>query len=183
MTILKAHSLKKHYGEEPNLVRALDGVDIEIESGAFVAVVGTSGSGKTTLLHMLGGLDRPTQGRVTVGGHELCAMSDDELTVFRRRNVGFVFQHYNLVPILSAYENIALPIELDGNTPDAAFIDEILNALGLEDNARVYPARFPGGSSSAWQSPGRSRPNPPFSWPMNQRAIWTARRVRMYWAF
>ncbi len=134
MAILKTQGLKKHYGKE-NIVRALDGVDIEIHAGEFVAVVGQSGSGKSTLLHMLGGLDKPSTGKVIVDGNELSQMSDEQLTIFRRRNVGFVFQNYNLVPILNVYENIVLPIELDGNAVDKAFVDEIINTLGLDEKS------------------------------------------------
>lgn len=145
MPILSAQGLKKYYGEEPNIVRALDGVDLEVEAGEFVTVVGASGSGKSTLLHMLGGLDKPTEGKVTVDGHELDKMSDEELTIFRRRNVGFVFQSFNLVPILSVYENIVLPIELDGNRPDKAFIDEIIDLLGLKEKRNSLPNMLSGG--------------------------------------
>jgi putative ABC transport system ATP-binding protein len=145
MPILLTQELKKHYGKEPNIVRALDGVDIAVEAGEFVAVVGMSGSGKSTLLHMLGGLDKPTAGKVIVDGHELSKMSDEQLTVFRRRNVGFVFQSYNLVPILSVYENIVLPVELDGNTIDSAFIDEIIGTLGLGEKRNNLPNMLSGG--------------------------------------
>lgn len=145
MPVLLTQGLKKYYGKEPNIVRALDGVDIAIEAGEFAAVVGMSGSGKSTLLHMLGGLDKPTEGKVIVDGHELAKMSDEQLTIFRRRNVGFVFQNYNLVPILSVYENIVLPIELDGNTVDKAYIDEIINMLGLDDKRSNLPNMLSGG--------------------------------------
>lgn len=145
MSILLTKKLKKYYGKEPNIVRALDGVDIAVDAGEFVAVVGMSGSGKSTLLHMLGGLDKPTEGKVVVDGHELAQMSDGQLTIFRRRNVGFVFQSYNLVPILSVYENIVLPIELDGNTVDKAFIDEIIDTLGLAEKRNNLPNMLSGG--------------------------------------
>ncbi len=145
MPILLTQGLTKHYGKEPNIVRALDGVDIAVAAGEFVAVVGTSGSGKSTLLHMLGGLDKPTDGKVMVAGHELAKMSDEQLTIFRRRNVGFVFQSYNLVPILSVYENIVLPIELDGNTADKTFINEIINTLGLDEKRHNLPNMLSGG--------------------------------------
>ena len=145
MPILLTQGLKKHYGKEPNIIRALDGVDIAVEAGEFVAVVGMSGSGKSTLLHMLGGLDKPTDGKVVVDGHELAQMSDEQLTVFRRRNVGFVFQNYNLVPILSVYENIVLPIELDGSTVDKVFIDEIMDTLGLGGKRDNLPNMLSGG--------------------------------------
>jgi len=145
MAILMTHGLKKYYGKEPNLVRALDGVDVKIETGEFVAVVGMSGSGKSTLLHMLGGLDKPTDGKVIIDGHELAEMTDEQLTIFRRRNVGFVFQSYNLVPILSVYENIVLPIELDGNTVDQSFVDEIIDMLGLSEKKNNLPGMLSGG--------------------------------------
>ncbi len=145
MPILLTQGLKKHYGKEPNIVRALDGVDIAVEAGEFVAVVGMSGSGKSTLLHMLGGLDKPTDGKVIVDGHELAKMSDEQLAIFRRRNVGFVFQNYNLVPILSVYENIVLPIELDGNAVDKTFINEIIDTLGLGEKRDNLPNMLSGG--------------------------------------
>ena len=145
MPILQTKGLKKYYGNEPNIVHALNGVDVTVEHGEFVAVVGMSGSGKSTLLHMLGGLDKPTSGEVIVDGHNLAEMSDEQLTIFCRRNVGFVFQNYNLVPILNIYENIVLPIELDGNTIDKPFIDEIINTLGLDKKRDSMPNMLSGG--------------------------------------
>jgi putative ABC transport system ATP-binding protein len=145
MPVLLAQGLKKYYGTEPNIVRAIDGVDIEVEAGEFVAVVGASGSGKSTLLHMLGGLDKPTDGKVVIDGHDISQMSDEQLTIFRRRNVGFVFQSYNLVPILTIYENIVLPVELDGNTVDKPFIDEIIDMLGLGEKRDSFPGMLSGG--------------------------------------
>jgi len=145
MTILSAQNLKKHYGAEPNLVRALDGVDLEIGAKEFVAIVGQSGSGKSTLLHMLGGLDTPTSGTVIVDGHDLSKIDDEQLTIFRRRNVGFIFQSFNLVPILSVYENIVLPIELDGGSIDIPFVDEIINSLGLKEKCNAMPNQLSGG--------------------------------------
>ncbi|MCL1995734.1 MAG: ABC transporter ATP-binding protein [Defluviitaleaceae bacterium] len=145
MTILTTQNLKKHYGAEPNLIRALDGVDLEINNKEFIAIVGQSGSGKSTLLHMLGGLDTPTSGLVCVGGHDLSQMKDEQLTIFRRRNVGFVFQNYNLVPILNVYENIVLPVELDGNTIDTAFVDEIILSLRLSEKKSAMPNQLSGG--------------------------------------
>jgi putative ABC transport system ATP-binding protein len=145
MGILAASGLKKYYGKEPNIVRALDGVDIDVSEGEFVAVAGTSGSGKSTLLHMLGGLDRPDSGTVSIGRRELLKMSDDELTVFRRRNIGFVFQSYNLVPILSVYENIVFPIELDGNAPDKSFVGKIIEMLGISGKTNAMPNQLSGG--------------------------------------
>lgn len=145
MSIIKVEGLKKFYGKEPNIVRALDGIDFEVDAGKFVAVVGMSGSGKSTLLHMLGGLDRPTEGRVTVDGHELTTMKDEDITLFRRRNVGFVFQNYNLVPFLSVYENIVLPIELDGEFPDTKYIDAILKFLRIDEKRDYAPNQLSGG--------------------------------------
>jgi len=145
MPILTTKNLTKHYGTAPNIIRALDGVDLEVNKGEFVAVVGQSGSGKSTLLHMLGGLDTPTSGTVIVDNHELSQMKDEELTIFRRRNVGFVFQGYNLVPMLNVYENIILPIELDGNKADAPFVDKIIDMLGLGDRHNAMPNQLSGG--------------------------------------
>ena len=145
MLVLKTEALKKYYGKVPNTVKALDGVDLEIQEGEFVAIVGTSGSGKSTLLHMLGGLDTPTGGKVIVGGKDISGMTDEQLTIFRRRNVGFVFQNYNLVPILNVYENIVLPIELDGNTVDESFVDSIIETLGLSEKKNNLPNNLSGG--------------------------------------
>ena len=145
MAVLKTEDLKKYYGKEPNTVKALDGVDLEIQEGEFVAVVGTSGSGKSTLLHMLGGLDTPTDGKVIVGGKDISKMTDEQLTIFRRRNVGFVFQNYNLVPILNVYENIVLPIELDGNAVDESYVESIIETLGLSDKQNNLPNNLSGG--------------------------------------
>ena len=137
MSVLQTIDLKKYYGTEPNITRALDGVNFSVEDGEFVAVVGTSGSGKSTLLHMMGGLDTPTSGTVIVRGEELAKKNDEQLTIFRRRNIGFIFQNYNLVPILNVYENIVLPVELDG--------DEIVHLLGLEDKLKNMPNNLSGG--------------------------------------
>ena len=145
MTILETKDLRKVYGSGDTEVRALDGVDLTVEKGEFVAVVGTSGSGKSTLLHMLGGLDRPTGGTVTVDGKELSAMRDEELTIFRRRKIGFVFQNYNLVPVLNVYETIVLPIQLDGNAPDKAYVERIIETLGLEAKLQNLPNNLSGG--------------------------------------
>lgn len=132
MTLLQTEHLKKYYGTGDTQVRALDGVDFSLENGEFVSIVGTSGSGKSTLLHMLGGLDRPTSGKVFVDGQDIFSLKDDALTIFRRRKIGFVFQSYNLVPVLNVYENIVLPIELDGNPIDKPYVEEILSVLGLD---------------------------------------------------
>ena len=145
MKIVSAANLKKYYGTEPNLTKALDGVSLEIEAGEFAAIVGSSGSGKTTLLNMLGALDRPDSGTVTIDGSELTAMNEEERTVFRRRKIGFVFQNYNLVPILSVYENIVLPLELDGQPPQADWISQVIDALGLTEKADAMPNTLSGG--------------------------------------
>ena len=145
MLVLKAENLRKIYGKGENQVKALDGVELSVEKGEFVAVVGTSGSGKSTLLHMLGGLDRPTSGKVYVDGKDIFSLKEEELTIFRRRKIGFVFQSYNLVPVLNVYENISLPIELDGKRADRKFIDSILKTLGLEEKVRSLPGQLSGG--------------------------------------
>ena len=145
MIILQTKNLKKYYGSGDTQVRALDGVDLQVGNGEFVAIVGTSGSGKSTLLHMLGGLDRPTSGSVVVDGRDPSTLKDEELTVFRRRKIGFVFQAYNLVPVLSVYENIVLPIQLDGGKLDAAYIDQVIGALGLKEKLQSLPSQLSGG--------------------------------------
>ncbi len=145
MTILETKDLRKTYGSGDTEVRALDGVDLTVEKGEFVAVVGTSGSGKSTLLHMLGGLDRPTSGTVTVDGKDIFSLKDEELTIFRRRKIGFVFQNYNLVPVLNVYENIVLPIQLDGGHVDKAHVDQIIETLGLESKLQNLPNNLSGG--------------------------------------
>ena len=145
MGVLQTIGLKKYYGEEPNITRALDGVDFSVDDGEFVAVVGTSGSGKSTLLHIMGGLDTPTCGSVFVGDRDLSKMNDEQLTIFRRRNIGFIFQNYNLVPILNVYENIVLPVELDGDTADPRFMDNVVNMLGLDGKLNSMPNQLSGG--------------------------------------
>lgn len=145
MSILQTSNLKKIYGNGDVAVHALDGVSFSVDKGEFVAIVGTSGSGKSTLLHMLGGLDRPTSGSVTVDGQKLFSLKEDDLTVFRRRKIGFVFQNYNLVPVLNVYENIVLPIQLDGNTPDADYINSIVETLGLGSKLKNLASNLSGG--------------------------------------
>lgn len=145
MSILQVTDLKKYYGVEPNVTRALDGVTLSMEQGEFAAIVGTSGSGKSTLLHMMGGLDVPTSGSVVVRGKELSQMKDEQLTIFRRRNIGFVFQNYNLVPVLNVYENIVLPVELDGDQADRQYLEEIVHLLALEDKLQSMPNNLSGG--------------------------------------
>ena len=145
IAILQTTNLKKYYGDGETQVRALDGVDLAVEPGEFVAIVGTSGSGKSTLLHMLGGLDRPTSGSVTVDGKDLFSLKDEALTIFRRRKIGFVFQSYNLVPVLSVWENIILPIQLDGNRVDEDYVRAVIDTLGLESKLRSLPSQLSGG--------------------------------------
>ena len=145
MSILETRNLRKIYGSGDTEVRALDGVNLSVDSGEFVAIVGTSGSGKSTLLHMLGGLDRPTSGSVIVDGKDIFSLKDESLTIFRRRKIGFVFQSYNLVPVLNARENIVLPIQLDGRQVDEDFLDKIVNTLGLEKKLGSLPSQLSGG--------------------------------------
>ena len=145
MNILSVRNLKKYYNTEENTVKALDGIDLDICKGEFLAVVGTSGSGKSTLLHMLGGLDNPTSGEVIIDGRNISGLSRDELTVYRRRKIGFVFQNYNLLPLMNVYENIVLPIKLDGIKPDDDYVEEILKLLKLEDKKYFMPNQLSGG--------------------------------------
>lgn len=145
MNILETTELKKYYGAEPNITKALDGVSFTVEKGEFIAIVGTSGSGKTTLLNMIGGLDNPTSGKVIINGKDISKFNDEQLTIFRRRNIGFVFQNYNLVPVLNVYENIVLPAELDGNHVDKNFLKEVVRLLVLEDKLNNMPSELSGG--------------------------------------
>lgn len=145
MEILRTEKLIKTYGQGEAQVQALKGVDLSVNKGEFLSIVGTSGSGKSTLLHMLGGLDRPTSGKVIIDGKDIFSLKDEELTIFRRRKIGFVFQAFNLVPVMSVYENIVLPIELDGDKVDQAFVDEIIETLGLTSKKKAYPSQLSGG--------------------------------------
>lgn len=145
MGILTARKLKKYYGTEENMTKALDGVDLDIGKGEFVAIIGASGSGKSTLLNMIGGLDIPTSGTVCIGNKEIEKMKPDELTEFRRKNIGFIFQNYNLIPVLNVLENITLPIELDGKMPDKQFVEEVLHLLGLDEKKYKMPSQLSGG--------------------------------------
>ena len=145
MNILETKDLKKYYGKGDTLVKALDGVDLTVTDGEFVAIVGTSGSGKSTLLHMLGGLDRPTSGTVIVDGKDISTLKDEALTIFRRRKIGFVFQSYNLVPVLTVRENVVLPIQLDGGSVDEAYLEQVISALGLEQKLNSLPNQLSGG--------------------------------------
>ena len=145
MPILQTTDLKKYYGGKPNITKALDGVSLSVELGEFVAIVGTSGSGKSTLLNMIGGLDVPTSGKVIVDGRDLSTLNDEQLAIFRRRKIGFIFQNYNLVPVLNVYENIALPVELDGDKVDKKFMQEVVRMLALEDKLNNMPNNLSGG--------------------------------------
>ena len=145
MIVLETVYLLKYYGVEPNITKALDGINFTVEKGEFVAIVGTSGSGKSTLLNMIGGLDRPTSGIVKIQGKNLLELNDEQLTIFRRRNIGFIFQNYNLLPMLNVYENIVLPIELDGKSVDQEFLKEIISILGLEERINSMPNMLSGG--------------------------------------
>lgn len=145
MSILQTENLTKIYGDGENAVHALRGINLTVEKGEFTAIVGTSGSGKSTLLHMLGGLDRPTTGKVMVDGKDIFSLSEEQLTIFRRRKIGFVFQSYNLVPVLNLYENIVLPLELDGKKIDREYIDQIAETLGLKDRLEALPNQLSGG--------------------------------------
>ena len=145
MEVLHTNNLKKIYGNGENQVKALDGINLSIKQGEFVSIVGTSGSGKSTLLHMLGGLDQPTDGKVFVDGKDIFSMKKDALTIFRRRKIGFVFQAFNLVPVLNVYENIVLPIELDGNPVDKKYVGEVIASLGLKDKVNSMPNQLSGG--------------------------------------
>lgn len=179
MYILQTSKLKKYYGKGETLVKALDNVSLSIEQGEFVSVVGTSGSGKSTLLHMLGGLDHPTSGTVEVDGQDISQLKDEELTIFRRRKIGFVFQNYNLVPVLNVYENIILPVELDGNQPDKAYVEDILKVLGLDSKNTACPLSSPAASSNGRLLPGRWLPNQPYFWRTNPLEILTPPPARM----
>ena len=145
MEILKTENLRKTYGTGEAKVEALRGVDLTVNKGEFLSIVGTSGSGKSTLLHMLGGLDRPTEGKVIIDGKDIFSLKDEELTIFRRRKIGFVFQAFNLVPVMSVYENIVLPIELDGEKANQELVNEIVNTLGLSEKLKAYPSQLSGG--------------------------------------
>lgn len=145
MEVLRTEGLKKYYGQEESLVKALDGVDLAVEQGEFVAIVGSSGSGKSTLLHMLGGLDCPSSGKVFVDEKDISSLKEDALCIFRRRKIGFVFQSFNLVPVLNVYENIVLPIELDGNVVDQNYFDSVVGMLGLREKLNSLPSQLSGG--------------------------------------
>lgn len=145
MKVLRTENLRKYYGSDENVVKALEGVTLEVERGEFLAIVGTSGSGKSTLLHMLGGLDYPTSGKVFVDEKDISSLKEDALCIFRRRKIGFVFQSYNLVPVLNVYENIVLPIELDGNTVDEKYLNQVMGVLGIKGKENSLPNQLSGG--------------------------------------
>jgi putative ABC transport system ATP-binding protein len=182
MKILETENLKKYYGSGDTQVRALDGVDLTIEEGEFAAVVGTSGSGKSTLLHMLGGLDYATSGIVTVAGRKIFELNENDLTIFRRRQIGFIFQSYNLVPILSVHENIVLPMELDGRGVDKAFMQDIVRCLGLENKLDNLPGQLSGGQQQR-VAIARALVTKPAIILMSLPEIWTARQPRRCWDF
>ena len=186
MKILKTEDLKKYYGNKENEVHALNGVNFYVEEGEFVSIVGTSGSGKSTLLHMLGGLDRPTSGKVFVDGKDIFSLKDEALTIFRRRKIGFVFQSYNLVPVLNVYENIVLPIELDGNKVDKAYVNELIEILGIGEKLQNLPGQLSGGQQqriAIARAIVNERQSPLLSWRMNPQEIWIPGPARMCWGF
>ena len=179
MTVLETRDLKKYYGAGDTLVKALDGVDLQVENGEFVAIVGTSGSGKSTLLHILGGLDRPTGGSVLVDGKDIFSLKDEELTIFRRRKIGFVFQAYNLVPVLSAYENIILPIQLDGGRVDKDYVGRVIEALGLEQRLNSLPSQLSGGQQQRVAIARALAAKPAIILADEPTGTWTPRPARM----
>ncbi len=183
MEILKTVDLKKYYGSGENQVKALDGVNLSVEEGEFVSVVGTSGSGKSTLLHMLGGLDYATSGSVVVSGKEIFKLNEAELTIFRRRNIGFIFQNYNLVPILNVYENIVLPIQLDGESRIAGLLRRLWRCLAFRIKRTVCPTSFQEDSSKELPLQGLWQANLRSSWLMSQQEILTPGQVRRFWDF
>ena len=183
MTILETRKLQKIYGSGEMLVKALDNVDLQIENGEFVAIVGTSGSGKSTLLHMLGGLDRPTSGEVYVDGKNIFSLKDEELTIFRRRKIGFVFQQYNLIPTMNVYENIVLPIGLDGNKPDETYVNQIIETLGLKNKLQNLSNHLSGGQQQRVAIARALAGKPSIILADEPPEIWTAKPVRMCWDF
>lgn len=181
--IVQTNHLKKYYQMGKNTIRALDGVDFCVKEHEFVAIIGKSGSGKSTLLHMLGGLDIPTEGEVYVEGKSLQGLKKDQLAVFRRRKIGFIFQNYNLVPDLNVYENVILPVELDGRRVDTAYVDEILGLLGLTEKRDALPGNLSGGQQQRRQLPERLRRSLRSYWRTSRRVILTLQRVTTYLDF
>lgn len=178
-TILQVRGLKKYYGKGETEVRALDGVDLDIERGKFTAIIGTSGSGKSTLLNMLGGLDTPSAGSIKVGDTELAKLNSEQATIFRRKQIGFVFQNYNLVPVLSVWENIIFPISLDGRKPDKTFIMQVVKLLGLEKKLDSLPNNLSGGQQQRVAIAALSPASLPLSWLTSRPEIWTLKPVMM----
>ena len=181
MEILRVSDLKKTYGKGDTAVEALKGINLSVQKGEFIAIVGTSGSGKSTLLHMLGGLDRPTSGSVSIDGKDIFTLKDEELTIFRRRKIGFVFQSFNLVPVLSVYENIVLPIELDGNVPDKEFVDQI--PWGSQKRGMLILISFPEDSNSVLQLQERYLQHRRSFWQTSPQETLIQRQARMSWGF
>ena len=175
-TILKTVDLVKYYGDGENEVRAIDHTSIEVENGEFVAIVGRSGSGKSTLLHMLGGLDRPDSGEVIIGGKNLFSLKDEQLAVFRRRKIGFIFQDFNLIPALNVWENIVLPLGLDGKKVNKGFVTDIVEHIGLAEKLKSLPNQLSGGQKQRVRLPERLPPAPPLFWRMSPRGTWIPRR-------
>ena len=182
MTILQCTSLSKHYGRGEELVKALEGVSLSLEQGSFTAITGPSGSGKSTLLHMLGGLDRPTEGSVQFRDKDLYRLRDDQLAILRRRQFGFVFQSYNLVRELTGMENILLPLMLDKRSPDEAYLNRLIDILGIGSRRNHLPSAMSGGHSSALPSPGLWPTSRKSSLPTSPRATWTARPGGWSWS-
>ena len=180
---IKSSKFTKYMGREKQKSGLLMGINLEVEKGEFVAIVGTSGSGKSTLLHIIGGLDNPTSGQVIVDGQNLSHMPDEELTIFRRRNIGFVFQQYNLVPMLNVWENIVLPVKLDGKKIEKGYVNEIIDTLGIRTKLENLPSTLSGGQQQRVAIARALAANLLFCWQMNRQAIWTPKRVRMYWDF
>ena len=183
MNLLEVKNISKTYGSGETAVKALKNVSFSVPKGEYVAIVGESGSGKSTLLNMIGGLDVPTSGQVVVDGKELSKLKDEELTVFRRRKIGFIFQNYNLVPVLNVFENIVLPVELDGNKVDKKFMKEVVQMLGLEDKLNNMPNNLSGGQQQRVAIARALVSKPLLFWLMNPPAIWTARPAPMCWGF
>ena len=180
MSILQTENLTKIYGDGENAVHALRGINLAVEKGEFTAIVGTSGSGKSTLLHMLGGLDRPTTGKVMVDGKDIFSLSEERLTIFRRRKIGFVFQSYNLVPVLNLYENIVLPLELDGKKIDREYIDQIAETLGLKDRLEALPNQLSGGQQQRVAIARHSQAHRRLFSPTSQPVIWIPKQARTF---
>ncbi len=177
--IAKTEGLKKYYGEGAGLVKALDGIDLEIEKGRFTMIVGASGSGKTTLINLLGGQDRPTEGNIWVEGARIDALKESQLAVYRRNKVGFVYQNFNLIPMLTVEENILFPLDMGNERPDRAFFEELVETLGLGDRLSALPGELSGDRGSRQLSPGLSLPGRPLSWRTSPQEIWIQGQATM----